>query len=252
MIQKRRKSSWRTEKPEALKKLIEAMKKSHATPEYRKRMSLKMKSFYSKHPEFRKKLSSIRKLLYLQKPEYRKKTSLAMKRVFIEHPNLKKEFKENFHKFLQANPEFLKKLETSKGNPNIADVKTLKGGKVRSSYEKKVADTLFMNKINYDYEARVLIFKKEVKWAIPDFWLPDYNMLIEVFGEYEGSKKIAAEVRAKTRWKKMIYAKYGIPLIALTPSAILDLKANLLDKLKVKNPHLPEKALRILRPLRGI
>ena len=230
-MKKRKRSDWRKKNPAALKRLIAAMKKSHSTAAYRKRLSLKMKQVYAEHPEYGKELSKLRKLQYLKEPGYRKKISVAMKKVFREHPNLKTEFKQNFLKFLKSNPNFIINFNKSRGNPNKLDVKTMKGGFVRSSYEKEVANTLFVNHINYMYESKMRIFEKEARWAIPDFWLPDYKIYIEVFGGYYGSAKIAREVRAKARWKRKFYKKYHIRCLYLTPGKMLDLKASLLEKL---------------------
>ncbi|MFH1500866.1 MAG: hypothetical protein ABIE22_02870 [archaeon] len=217
--------------PEVEARRIANIRKTCRSKKERKEMSAIMKKVYKgkntqkqmyiDHPELRKKLSKIKKLQYASNPEYRKKTSLAMKKVFREHPDIKKQFKKNFYKWLSTHPE---SFMNSKGNPNPLDTKTLRGDFVRSTYEAKVADTLFMNKIKYEYETRPLKFEKEGKFAVPDFYLQKYKLYIEVLGGYPGSE-------VKKRWKKKIYKKYKIKCIFLTPKNILNLNKNLLQKL---------------------
>lgn len=211
--------------PDLEKRRIENMKKALRSKEARLKHSLVMKRYYKEHPNQAKKISKSLKISYAKNPELRLKISIAMKKVFKEHPNLKAEFRKNFLDYLRKNPKVLENLSKTKGNPNPLDVKTLREDYVRSRYESAVADCLFVNRIKYEYEKRVLIFRKELRWAIPDFYLPEYKLYIEVFGGYPGSQ-------AKTRWKKKIYKKYRIKFIGLHKRDILNLDKNLLKKLK--------------------
>jgi len=203
--------------PEIDIKRIANMKRALRSSQERKEMSLAIKKKW-RNEEYSKKSRKSAKLRYILNPSLREKMSIAMKKVFQEHPNLKKELRKNFFNWLKKNPE---SFMNSRGNPNLLDVKTLKQEYVRSTYEAKVADFLFINKIKYEYEAKVLIFKKEKGWAIPDFYLKKSKTYIEVLGGYPGS-------RTKTIWKRKVYHKYKIKCIFLTPALILNLDKSLM------------------------
>jgi len=51
--------------------------------------------------------------------------------------------------------------------------------KVRSNYEKRCAEYLDMNNIKYQYEPLILLDGRQYR---PDFYLPDYNLFLEICG----------------------------------------------------------------------
>lgn len=51
--------------------------------------------------------------------------------------------------------------------------------KVRSKYEKRTAEYLEKNKIKYQYEPLILLEGRQYR---PDFYLPDYNLFLEICG----------------------------------------------------------------------
>ena len=64
------------------------------------------------------------------------------------------------------------------------DLRSLKGEKVKSNEERLIANFLFQNQINYEYEAKYKFetTTKEFKQYKPDFYLTDYDIYIEHFG----------------------------------------------------------------------
>ncbi len=60
-----------------------------------------------------------------------------------------------------------------------ASIETDSGVKVRSNYEKVCADLLHENDIEFIYEPLILIEGKKYR---PDFYLPQYDLFIEICG----------------------------------------------------------------------
>ena len=56
---------------------------------------------------------------------------------------------------------------------------TESGVKVRSQYEKRCADYLFRNRIEFQYEPLILLGGRQFR---PDFFLPEYNLFLEICG----------------------------------------------------------------------
>ena len=69
-----------------------------------------------------------------------------------------------------------KLLKKTKFNPKI---KTLSGINVRSSHEKRIADFLFNNNIEFIYEYKLRLGNHTF---YPDFFLREENIFIEFFG----------------------------------------------------------------------
>jgi hypothetical protein len=63
-----------------------------------------------------------------------------------------------------------------KFEPTLA---TDSGINVRSQYEKRCADFLFGNKIEFQYEPLILLDGRQYR---PDFFLPKYNLFLEICG----------------------------------------------------------------------
>lgn len=85
---------------------------------------------------------------------------------------------------------------------------TWKGEKVflRSSYEEDYAKELDKKKINYEVESlRIVYFdnqKEEYRIAIPDFYLPDENLIVEIKSEWTLDRENMLD-------KKEAYLKQG-------------------------------------------
>lgn len=64
------------------------------------------------------------------------------------------------------------------------DIKTFKGEVLKSYEEVEIANFLFMNNINYQYETPYQhdVRDKDHRQYMPDFYLPDYDIYIEHFG----------------------------------------------------------------------
>ncbi|PKK83182.1 MAG: hypothetical protein CVT49_09725 [candidate division Zixibacteria bacterium HGW-Zixibacteria-1] len=73
-------------------------------------------------------------------------------------------------------PRGIKLERRRRFEPTIA---TKSGINVRSKYEKKCADFLFENKIEFQYEPLILLAGKQYR---PDFFLPDQNLFLEICG----------------------------------------------------------------------
>ena len=86
--------------------------------------------------------------------------------------------------------------------PKIA---TGSGVKVRSKYEKKCADFLFENKIEFQYEPLILLAGKQYR---PDFYLPALNLFIEICGYNHMPFYVD-----RTSFKKQLYEKHNLKAI---------------------------------------
>ncbi len=95
---------------------------------------------------------------------------------------------------------------------------TLRGEKVRSLSEKYIADYLFMNKIDYQYEKPLRLEGYAIK---PDFYLPAYNVYIEFWGMLDERNPKYWE---GFRWKKQNYFKHGIKFVPIRPEDLPDLE----------------------------
>lgn len=87
--------------------------------------------------------------------------------------------------------------------------RTLRGEKVQSRAEKKVADFFYLNAIEYQYEKSIKLWKKKYR---PDFYLPEYDIYIEYWWlignpEYDAYKKAKSQQYAKhwLRWFGLQY-----------------------------------------------
>lgn len=97
---------------------------------------------------------------------------------------------------------------------------TLKGEKVKSRGEKKIADYFYQNKIKYEYEkaakTRGLIFHEKI--SSPDFYLPDYNTYVEYWGLVDCRNECDRIKYVKAmRWKMAQYKKNKIKFVSIYP-----------------------------------
>jgi DNA helicase-4 len=98
-------------------------------------------------------------------------------------------------------------------------IRSLKGDLVKSYEECEIANFLYLNGINYDYERdyEVLTASRERRQYKPDFYLPDYRIYIEHFGINKKGEPApfvnAEEYLREMAWKKSIHKKQGTTLI---------------------------------------
>jgi hypothetical protein len=96
--------------------------------------------------------------------------------------------------------------------------RTLKGERVKSISEARVADYLFRHDIAYLYEPRLWTGHLELKVIHPDFYLPDHDTFIEFWG----LSGIQSYDRAK-KYKREIYRRRRKQLVELRPGDLSDL-----------------------------
>lgn len=108
-----------------------------------------------------------------------------------------------------------------KAAANLDEFKTLKKERVKSLEEVQIANFLFMNGVNYEYE-RPYPFPcedKAHKAYRPDFYLSDYDIYLEHFGvtkDFRTPQYSPAEEKIYLegiRWKRAIHKKNGTRLI---------------------------------------
>jgi hypothetical protein len=223
---------------------ISQKKRLKAHPEIKKQHSIFMKKYFKAHPELVKAHREF--LIELWKdPEKREKASKTAIEVYENHPNLREASRKRFIAWLIKNKDAMRYIEQGKGNKHQLSKVTLKKEKVRSLYEVMAANWLAKHEIEYFYEGKMLVFPdfKELKisFAVPDFFLPDFNCIIEIYGQYRDS-------RARTIKKNRAYRYYGIPFLPIRPSEInyLDTLIPKFLKQTGKNPKLPKEARSIM------
>ena len=99
--------------------------------------------------------------------------------------------------------------------------RTLNDELVKSLEEVAIANFLFLNGVNYEYERYYPYDTGDTdrKRYQPDFYLPDYDIWLEHFGIDENGRLpwLSAEEEQKYRkgmeWKREIHAKYGTKLL---------------------------------------
>ncbi|MFA5990850.1 MAG: UvrD-helicase domain-containing protein [Candidatus Doudnabacteria bacterium] len=103
---------------------------------------------------------------------------------------------------------------------------TLKKELVKSQQEVMIANFLYINGINYKYEApyKHQTSNSEYRQYKPDFYLPDYEIYLEHFGvdkngqvhftqdEYQNVLQ-SRKYKAETEWKRAIHKKYQTKLV---------------------------------------
>lgn len=102
-----------------------------------------------------------------------------------------------------------------------AEYRSENGINVRSISELCIANWLYFNRIPFEYERQV-VFKKSNVSAYCDFYLPEKDIYIELWG----MSKDPAYMEYK-QWKEPLYLQNGYKLVSLYPN---DLK-NLRDRL---------------------
>ena len=148
------------------------------------------------------------------------------------------DIKENFN--INNKLELLKNLE----NIDIGDkLITFNKEKVKSHYERTIANVLYLLGIKYEYESFYqtdLEINKKPEWLKtykPDFYLPDYNVYIEHFASYDWfkDKEKWAKYKREMRDKIKAHKKYKTNLICSYSRYGDDLIQKLLENLKKYN-----------------
>lgn len=120
-----------------------------------------------------------------------------------------------------------------------AEYVTLQNEKVKSLEETKIANFLFMNGVNYEYE-KLYPFESEDalrKSYRPDFYLTDYGIYLEHFGiSKNGTVPWLSKIEEKKyldgmEWKRNFHNEHGTKL--LETYSYYSSEGILLDKLKV-------------------
>lgn len=138
----------------------------------------------------------------------------------------------SFSDFIQRNKSFMIKEHSPfilrEGNrTNIISLqrnKTRTGVMVRNRGECAIANLLDDNKIRFYYEKPIIL---EGYILHPDFYLPDYDLIIEYLGLYESS----SDYRDDWVWKENLYKKHNKKYITIKNEDFTDLETNLLKKI---------------------
>lgn len=102
---------------------------------------------------------------------------------------------------------------------NDNEIRTLKNEKVKSFAECQIANYLFKNGIEYQYEAKYKIDTRtpEFRAYQPDFYLPEHNIYIEHFGVDRQGNTAPYIDRDKYQqdmvWKRALHSKHKTKLI---------------------------------------
>ena len=116
-------------------------------------------------------------------------------------------------------PEQFQTLHEYAKYMNSQDIRTLKGESVQSFEEVMIANWLFLNGIEYEYEAKYChdTATIEHRQYTPDFYLPDHDLYIEHFGvDRQGHTAPwidASEYAASMAWKRSTHKRYKTKLI---------------------------------------
>ena len=106
-------------------------------------------------------------------------------------------------------------------NARRSDRQTLRKEQVKSLDEVEIANYLFLNGINYEYEIQYPypVNDKEHKVYRPDFYLPDYDIYIEHFGiAHDGSLPWLSPIEEQKykdsmEWKRSVHKQYNTCLL---------------------------------------
>lgn len=150
-------------------------------------------------------------------------------------PKLKKaeeNFKEKYNDELEEvdakTDSFEKKTES------IKNIMTERGHPVCSMGEKKIADFLFTHGIDYDYDKQITLRGNEknkngydTSWCRPDFYLNEFNVIIEYLGMVG-----ASDYDENMEKKKRLYKEAMVPFISIEPKDLGDIESILTTKLR--------------------
>ena len=142
---------------------------------------------------------------------------------FYSAPVYKKQYKDDgeIYKELKSLDYRTLRDRLSKLTENRGKRETLKHEFVKSNEELIIANYLFTNGINYEYERPYEIETGTIdkRQYTPDFYLPEYNVYLEHFGidksgktpQYD--KETEAKYLRSIEWKRQIHRHYGTKCI---------------------------------------
>lgn len=117
---------------------------------------------------------------------------------------------------------------------NNCKIRTHGGLSVQSQGEKLIAEFLERNSIDFDYDKQISLKgnhpnqnKNSISWIRPDFYLTEFNIIIEYWG-----LKGTPDYDKQMDEKKRLYKESGQKLISISPEDLDDLEELLQIKLK--------------------
>tara|TARA_Y100000310_G_scaffold244242_1_gene248931 strand:- start:605 stop:1366 length:762 start_codon:yes stop_codon:yes gene_type:complete len=132
-------------------------------------------------------------------------------------------------------------------------IKTLRGEFVQSRGECLIADFLFGNKIDYDYDEQITLEGKEKNargflksWIRPDFYLTEFDLIIEYWG-----LKGSPEYDVNMVKKKRLYKEAGKKFISISPDDLSDLSTILKTKLE-RNGGMIDNVKPVVKKVSGV
>ena len=137
---------------------------------------------------------------------------------------------------------------------NDNDIRTLKGEKVKSFGELYIANWLFQNGVEYQYEARYQHDVRTVDFRQyePDFYLPEFDIYIEYYGtDEEGNTAPYIDRDAyleSMAWKRALHSQHQTICIELfyhqqRKGDLVEVLERTLSQLKVELFPLPDEAI---------
>lgn len=142
---------------------------------------------------------------------------------FYSAPVYKKQYKDDgeIYKELKSLDYRTLRDRLSKLTENRGKRETLKHEFVKSNEELIIANYLFTNGINYEYERPYEIETGTIdkRQYTPDFYLPEYNVYLEHFGIDKSGKTPQYDKEAEAKylrsieWKRQIHRHYGTKCI---------------------------------------
>ncbi|WP_210455133.1 UvrD-helicase domain-containing protein [Vibrio crassostreae] len=141
------------------------------------------------------------------------------------------------------------------------DIRSLKGDQVKSYGEVVIANWLFRNGINYEYEAsyRFDVSTDQYRQYHPDFYLPDHDIYIEYYGTDEHGNTAPwidkDRYQESIEWKRQTHKQYQTGYVEVfyhqhkVGTLLQVLENKLLDREVEFNPIPPQDLLNNLRQL---
>jgi DNA helicase-4 len=105
-------------------------------------------------------------------------------------------------------------------------VQTQLGEIVKSKGERRIADYFTRNNIRYEYERVV------PRIGRPDFYLPDYGVVVEYWGLIDADdKQVQSNYKKNMRWKMAQYHSKDIKFVSIYPLDLQNLDYDFKRKL---------------------
>ncbi|MHA2503514.1 MAG: hypothetical protein ACXAE3_11670 [Candidatus Kariarchaeaceae archaeon] len=108
---------------------------------------------------------------------------------------------------------------------------TDKGDTVRSKGEKKVADWLYSNNIEYEYERKITL--PDGSTILSDFYLRESDIFVEYWGMAGADNETGEKYRERKEEKKILYEQHGYKLMDIYPHHLYELDSYIPDQIKI-------------------